>query len=123
MTPTSALEIVLDYHHAWTHGDVDRAMGWVADDICCRAPGEDLVGKAAYREFLGGFAPSLTGLTNIASFADGDRVVLVYYPHTATTTTAPAAECFTVRGERIVESVLVFDRLSFAPAQRTVIEG
>jgi len=62
-------------------------------------------------------------LTNIASFADGDRVVLVYYPHTATTTTAPAAECFTVRGERIVESVLVFDRLSFAPAQRTVIEG
>lgn len=115
MTPTSALEIVLDYHIAWTQGDVDRAMTWVADDISCRAPGEDLTGKAAYREFLARFAPSLTGLTDIASFADDDRVALFYYPHTATSTTAPAAECFTVRGERIVESVLVFDRLSFAP--------
>lgn len=114
-TQTSALEIVQAYHRAWTRGDVDQAMTWVADDICCRAPGEDLTGKEAYREFLESFVPALTGLTDIASFADGDRVALFYYPHTATTSTAPAAECFTVRDGRIVESVLVFDRLSFAP--------
>lgn len=115
MTQTSPLEIVQDYHRAWTGGDVDQAMTWVADDIVCRTPGEDLTGKAAYREYLAGFAPALTGLADIASFADGDRVALFYYPHTATTSTAPAAECFTVRDARIVESVLVFDRLSFAP--------
>ena len=57
----------------------------------------------------------LTGLADIAGFADGDRVALFYYPQTAATTTAPAAECFTVRDGRIVESVLVFDRLSFGP--------
>jgi len=33
------------------------------------------------------------------------------------TSTAPAAEHFTVRDGRIVESLLVFDRLSYAPSQ------
>jgi len=115
MTRTSALAIVQDYHRAWTSGDVDRAMTWVADDITCRAPGEDLTGKEAYRKFIAGFAPALTGLADIASFGDGDRVALFYYPQTDATTTAPAAECFTVRDGRIAESVLVFDRLSFGP--------
>ena len=50
-----------------------------------------------------------------AGFADGERVALFYYPQTATTKTAPAAECFTVRNGKIVENVLVFDRLSFGP--------
>jgi ketosteroid isomerase-like protein len=112
---SAALETVLDYHRAWTSGDIDRAMTRVADDIVCRAPGGDLTGKDAYRGYLAGFAPNLTGLTDVASFADGDHVALFYYPHTAATSTAPAAECFTVRGDTIVKSVLVFDRLSFAP--------
>jgi ketosteroid isomerase-like protein len=118
MTQTSdstALEMVLDYHRAWTSGDIDRAMTHVAEDIVCRAPGEELVGKDAYRGYLAGFAPSLTGLSDVASFADGERVALFYYPQTATTSTALAAECFTIRDGQIAESVLVFDRLSFAP--------
>lgn len=115
MTQTSAFSIVQDYHRAWTHGDVEGAMTLVADDVTCRAPGEDLNGKDAYREFIAGFAPTLTGLVEIASFADGDRVALFYYPQTAATTTAPAAECFTVRNGKIAESVLLFDRISFGP--------
>ena len=115
MTQTSELAIVQDYHRAWTSGDVDRAMTWVADDITCRAPGADITGKDAYRDFIAGFAPALTGLADIATFADGDRVALFYYPQTAATSTAPAAECFTVREAKIVESVLIFDRLSFGP--------
>ncbi|UNX55426.1 nuclear transport factor 2 family protein [Georgenia sp. TF02-10] len=115
MTQESAYAVVQDYHRAWTSGDVDRAMTRVADDITCRAPGADLTGKAAYRAFIAGFAPALTGLADIASFADGDRVALFYYPETAATTTAPAAECFTVRDGKIAESVLIFDRLSFGP--------
>lgn len=115
MTSPPASEVVEDYHRAWTSGDVDRAMTLIADDIVCRAPGEDLTGKDAYRDYIGGFAPSLTGIADIASFAHGDRVALFYYPQTATTRATPAAECFTVRDGRIVESVLVFDRLSFGP--------
>lgn len=115
MTPTDSISIVQDYHRAWTSGDVDTAMTYVADDVNCRAPGKDLTGKPAYREYIAGFAPALTGLADIAGFAEGDRVALFYYPQTAATATAPAAECFTVRNGKIVESVLVFDRLSFGP--------
>ena len=107
--------IVQRYHRAWTSGDIDEAMGCVADDITCRAPGADLVGKDAYRGFVGGFAPMLTGIGDIAEFVDGDRVALFYYPQTAATWTAPAAELFTVKDGRIAESVLIFDRLSYGP--------
>lgn len=111
---TSAREIVERYHRAWTAGRVDEAMTLVAPDVVCHAPGQELVGHAAYAAFLGGFAPRLTGLADIAAFASDDRVALFYYPQTAATSTAPTAECFTVRDGLIVENVLVFDRLSFA---------
>ena len=107
--------IVEACHRAWTGGDVEAAMAFVADDVSCRAPGVDLHGKSEYEQFIGGFAPRLTGLVDIASFADGNRVALFYCPQTAVADAAPAAECFTVEGGKIVDSVLIFDRLSFAP--------
>lgn len=115
MAESTPSKIVQEYHRAWTGGDVEHALSLVSDDIRCRAPGQDLVGKEAYGAFLAGFAPKLTGIADIATFADGDRVALFYYPQTAVTSTTPAAECFTVRGGRIVESVLIFDRMSYAP--------
>lgn len=123
MTTGTAYDTVKRYHQAWTSGDVDHAMSLVADDIVCRAPGVELDGKAAYHGFIAGFAPSLTGIGDIAEFSDGDRVALFYYPQTAATATAPAAECFTVRDGRISESVLVFDRLSFGPPDNTEPEA
>jgi ketosteroid isomerase-like protein len=118
MENSTAYEIVKRYHRAWTSGDVERAMSYVAEDVSCRAPGVDLKGKDDYRGFIGGFAPALTGIGDIAEFAEGDRVALFYYPQTAATSTAPAAECFTVRDGRISESVLIFDRLSYGPPER-----
>ncbi|MDN5608234.1 MAG: nuclear transport factor 2 family protein [Brevibacterium sp.] len=115
MTYESAQDVVSRYHHAWTSGDIDGAMDLIDEDIACRAPGVDLDGKEAYQSFIAGFAPTLTGITDIAEFADSDRVALFYYPETAATTTAPAAEFFTVRDGLISESVLIFDRLSYGP--------
>ncbi len=115
MAPNSAYDVVETYHRAWTGGDVAAAMTHVADDIVCRAPGVDLTGKEAYAAYIGGFAPRLTGIADIASFGSGDQVALFYYPQTAATSTTPAAECFTVRDGKIVESVLIFDRLSYGP--------
>lgn len=115
MTSTAAAALVQRYHQAWTSGDIDGALALVAEDITCRAPGVDLAGKDAYRGYLAGFAPVLTGIGQIAEFADSGRVALFYYPQTAATDTAPAAECFTVRDGLISDSVLIFDRLSFGP--------
>lgn len=112
----TALDIVKRYHHAWTSGDIDAAMTHVADDISCRAPGGDIEGKTAYREYIAAFAPRVIEVGEIAEFAAGDRVALFYHPRTEASRDAPAAECFTVRDGRIVENVLIFDRLSYGPA-------
>lgn len=119
MTEQQPIEIVREYHHAWTTGDLDGAMRLVADDIHCRAPGGDLIGKEAYREFIGAFIPMLTGIGDIAEFHDGERVALFYYPQTEATDTTPAGELFTVRGGCIVESVLAFDRLGYGPPEQS----
>ena len=59
--------------------------------------------------------PRLTGVVDVAGFAEGDHVVLIYYPQTAVTADTPAAEYFTVRDGTIAESLLMFDRLSYTP--------
>ncbi len=115
MTSMSPYETVMSYHQAWTTGDIKTAMSYVADDITCRAPGVDLDSKQAYQAFIAGFAPTLTGIGDIANFTNGDRVALFYYPQTAATSIAPAAECFTVRNGKIIDSILIFDRLSYGP--------
>lgn len=115
MNQNSAYDTVKKYHHAWTSGDIDTAMRLVADDVRCRAPGVDLEGRDDYRAFIEGFAPMLTGIGEIAEFADGDRVALFYYPQTRATVITPAAELFTVTAGVISESVLIFDRISYGP--------
>lgn len=118
MPHVTAREVVQQYHQSWTSGDVDRAMTYIDDAISCRAPGVDLHGKESYQHYIAGFAPTLTGIGDIAEFSDGDRVALFYYPQTAATNTTPAAEYFTVRDGKIAESVLVFDRLSYGPPKQ-----
>ena len=112
-----ALAAALAYHQAWTSQDLDQAMTYIADDITCDAPGARISGAQQYREFLGGFMAQLTGVQTVAAFGDDTTAVLFYYPHTATISDAPVAECFTIPGGKIIRSVLVFDRPSFAPPQ------
>ncbi|MBA3675904.1 MAG: nuclear transport factor 2 family protein [Sphingosinicella sp.] len=117
MTPTNrstALDIVLEYHRAWTSGHVDQAMTFISEDFECKAPSGPL-GKQAFREYLERFVPNLTGVADVARFVEGGHVALIYYPQTTVTNTTPATEYFTVRDGRIVESLLMFDRLSYAP--------
>jgi len=113
-----ALATALAYHQAWTSQNLDQAMTYIADDITCDAPGARISGAQQYRDFLGGFMTRLTGVQTVAAFGDDTTAVLFYYPHTASVSDAPSAECLTVAGGKITRSVLVFDRLSFAPPQR-----
>jgi hypothetical protein len=117
-TTPHALATALAYHQAWTSQNLDQAMTYIADGITCDAPGTRISGAQQYRDFLGGFMTQLTGVQNVAAFGDDATAVLFYYPHTATVSDAPTAECFTVVGGKITRSVLVFDRPSFAPPRR-----
>lgn len=113
-----AQSIVEAYHQAWTGGNVDQALTYVADDVRCYAPDEDVTTKADWREYLTAFVPMLTAAPEHTRMTDGDRVALWYFPQTATTTTTLASELFTVRGAQIVEIRLAFDRLGYMPQQQ-----
>ena len=116
-TTTDPAAVVSGYHEAWTSGDVDRALTFVADTVTCHAPDPQVTTKAQWHDYLSGFVPMLTGAPELARMTDGNRVALWYFPQTATTTTTLASELFTVEGGRIVEIRLAFDRLGYLPPE------
>jgi hypothetical protein len=118
--PSTALTVALAYYHAWTGKDVDRAMTYVADDIVCEAPAGRIEGVEGFRQFMAPFAQMLTGSEVIAAFGDDETALLMYNPHTTLVEDAPSAECFKVKGGRIVHSLLVFDRTPFDAARRRI---
>lgn len=116
---STALAVVTAFHEAWTSGDVERAMTYVSEDVVYVAPSETLRGREAVHGFLAGFVPMLTGVPDIARFADEDAgtVLFLYYAQTAVTQDTPAAEYFTVRDGLIVHDLLAFDRLAYLPPE------
>jgi ketosteroid isomerase-like protein len=112
-----ALDVALAYHRAWTGGDLDTAMTFVADDVVCDAPAGRIDGAAAYREFMAPFVAMLKSTDLIGAFGAGDRAVIVYDTASTLVPSGPAAECVTVRNGRIAHSRFIFDRLPFAQAR------
>jgi len=118
VAPDGPTSVVDAYHQAWTTGDIDVAMSHLSDDVRCVAPGEGVRTKQDWRAYLAGFQPMLTGAPEHARMARGEQVAVWYYPQTASTSTALASELFTVRGGRITDIRLTFDRLSYGPPSR-----
>jgi ketosteroid isomerase-like protein len=112
-----ALDVALAYHRAWTGGDLEEAMTYVAEDVVCDAPAGRIHGAAAYRDFMAPFVRMLKSTDLIGAFGDGDRAVIVYDTATTLVPSGPAAECVTVRHGRIAHSRFIFDRLPFQQAR------
>lgn len=110
-----ALSVATAYHEAWTSNDLDQAGTYVATDVVWEAPGRRVEGIDAWRPFLAGFVPSVTGAKMIAAFGDDHVAVLPYSLSTAAVEDAPTMEYFTVEDGKIAHVILLFDRLSFAP--------
>ncbi|MFG2658298.1 nuclear transport factor 2 family protein [Streptomyces sp. NPDC048425] len=117
-TPSPALQTALAYHRAWTGGDFEQAMTYIAEDIVCQAPAGRLEGAEAFRSFMGPFVQLLTGSTLIASFGDETTALLMYDTSTKPVASAPAAECLTVRDGTITHLRIIFDRTPFDAARR-----
>ncbi|MGW6144548.1 nuclear transport factor 2 family protein [Streptomyces sp. NPDC055140] len=117
-TPSPALQTALAYHRAWTGGDFEQAMTYIAEDIVCQAPAGHLEGAEAFRSFMGPFVQILTGSTLIASFGDETTALLMYDTSTEPVASAPAAECLTVRDGSITHLRIIFDRTPFDAARK-----
>lgn len=113
-----ALKVALAFHQAWSNKKLDQALGYLAEDIVCDAPAGRIEGIAAYREFMAPFVQMLIDSEMIAAFGDQDRAVIVYDTKTALVESAPAAECVTVRNDKITYNRFIFDRAPFDAARR-----
>lgn len=116
-TARPASDVHRAYFAAWTAGDLDTAMALVADDVVCHAPAGRLEGIDAFRGFMGPFSQIVTGASIVAAFGDEDRAVMVYDCDTVPVADAPGGEAVVVRGGKIAEMRIVFDRLPFAQAR------
>lgn len=118
MTETNgvALQTALEYHHAWTGNDLDKAMSRIADDIVCDAPAGRIEGAEAYRAFLANFMRMATSTTLKAAFGDDGSALLLCDTETSAVRSSHSAEHFTVEDGRITYVRLVFDRAPFQAA-------
>jgi ketosteroid isomerase-like protein len=116
-TTSPALRTALAYYQAWTSHDLDKAMGYIADDVICDAPTGRLEGAAAYRAFMGPFAQIVTGSEMIAAFGDEETALIMYDTETVPVKSAPGAECVTVKDGKITHNRFVFDRAPFDAAR------
>ncbi|WP_433606763.1 nuclear transport factor 2 family protein [Dactylosporangium sp. CA-139114] len=114
-----ALQIAVAHHRAWTAGDLEAAMTYIADDVVLDAPAGRLVGLRAYREFLAPFAGQLLIRSEmLAAFGDEKTALIMYDTETVPARSAPAAECVTVRDGKIVHNRFIFDRVPFEEFRR-----
>ncbi|MGX1668876.1 nuclear transport factor 2 family protein [Streptomyces sp. NPDC055400] len=116
--PSPALQTALAYHRAWTGGDFEQAMTYIAEDIVCQAPTGRSEVAEAFRNFMGPFVQILTGSDLIASFGDETTALLMYDTITNPVASAPAAECLTVRAGTITHLRIIFDRTPFDAARK-----
>ena len=121
MTETAALDTARRYFEAWSGGNFDRAMEFVATDITCHAPAGPVVGAEAFRAFMGPFAGMVQSTSLVAAYGDADNAVLIYDTATPVVADAPGAEWHRVVDGRIVEMRIIFDRLPFDVARRRAV--
>jgi ketosteroid isomerase-like protein len=117
-TTSPALQVALAYYEAWTGKDLDRAMGYISENIVCEAPAGRIEGADAYRAFMAPFVQILVGSSMIAAFGDDQTALVMYDTETVPVKSAPGAECVTVEDGKITHSRFVFDREPFEAARR-----
>lgn len=117
-SPSPALQVALACCQAWTGGDIDLAMTYIAEDVVCDALAGRIEGREAYRAFLAPFTQILTGSRVIAAFGDDHLALVMYDAETVPVKNAPGAECVTVEDGKITRSWFLFDRSPFEAARR-----
>jgi ketosteroid isomerase-like protein len=120
ITSTSpALNVAQDYAQAWTSGDIDKALSFLADNIVCEAPAGRVEGLAAHRTFTEEFVAVLVNSTIIKVLADDTNAAIVYSFDTAWVKNFRCIEYMTVEDGKIKHILTVFDRLPAAEAARS----
>jgi len=112
---SSPRDIVETYFGAWTSKDFDTARSLLRDDLSFTGPIDTFDNADSLIESLTGLSSILESADIRRVFVDGDEVCVFYDLHTGPAGTAPVAEWYQVRGDRIGRIQAIFDARPFAP--------
>jgi ketosteroid isomerase-like protein len=106
-----ARQIAAAYYMAWTAGDFDEMMTWVADDIVCETPSGLLAGPRSFRKFWVDFVTRMVKRVDlIALYGDVDSAMIVYSCDLVCADDQHVAEWIRIRDGKIVHSLMIYDR-------------
>jgi ketosteroid isomerase-like protein len=112
---TDARRVAEEFFAAWTGKDFNRARALLHDDLSFKGPIDAFDDADAYLRALQGLSQIVTGAERRKVFVDGDDVCVIYDLHTAPVPSAPTAEWYQVRDNRIAAIRVFFDARPFAP--------
>ncbi|MFJ9587796.1 nuclear transport factor 2 family protein [Streptomyces acidicola] len=104
-----AQKVADEFARAWLGRDVEKALGFLADDVVCEAPNGRFEGVARYREFLEPFASSLISGTVIDVLGDDTHAAAVYTTETPFAKDFHGIDYITVKDGKITHVISVFD--------------
>jgi len=108
-TTGSAQQIADEYVRAWLGGEVEKALGLIAEDVVCEAPTGQITGLVGYRQFLEPFVTTLVRGELIDVLGDDDHAATVYVVDTPFAKDIRGMEYLTVTGGKITHVISVFD--------------
>jgi ketosteroid isomerase-like protein len=107
-------EIAERYFDAWTSKDFETARGLLADDLEFRGPIDTFDNADALIESIKALSQILIRARRRAVVADADQVCVIYDLETGPVGTAPVAEWYRVRNDKIASLEAFFDARPFA---------
>ncbi len=118
MTATDTKQLAEGYAKAWTSGDVETALTFLADDVVCDAPAGQVNGVAEYRPFTQEFVDRLVSATITKVLADAESAAIVYSFDTQWIKNFRCSEYMTIENGKIKHITTIFDRLPMAEAAK-----
>ena len=109
MAARSTREVVRGYYDAWTSRDLDRARGYLADDLDFQGSLRRYTRADDFIPALEQFLQILEDVRLLKELYEGEDAMMLYDCETGPAGTIRTAEAFTVRDGKIREIRLVFD--------------
>ena len=116
-----ARQIAAAYYTAWTSGDFDEMMKYVADDVVCETPTGLLAGPRSFRKFWVDFATRMVKRVElIALYGDIDSAAIVYSCDLVGAHDQPVAEWIKIRHGKISHSLMIHDQAGVSSVFGTI---
>ncbi|MPY53211.1 nuclear transport factor 2 family protein [Streptomyces acidicola] len=104
-----AQKVADEFARAWLGRDVEKALGFLAEDVVCEAPNGRFEGVARYRDFLAPFASSLISGTVIDVLGNDTHAAAVYTTETPFAKDFRGIDYIAVKDGKITHVISVFD--------------